>query len=101
MIISATKNLAIGIGMIVSATDRINSQRNAAIRNDLTSVTKCFGMFHFDSFTPVHHSSFLKTELAAGDKVQLAPALLVSAGQFFPYTQAYKQPPEIAVILSG
>jgi hypothetical protein len=40
----------IWLGMIVSATGRINSQRNAAIRNDLASVTKCFGMLRNVSF---------------------------------------------------
>ncbi len=40
----------IWLGMIVSATDRINSQRNAAIRNNLTSFTKCFGMLRNVSF---------------------------------------------------
>ena len=40
----------IWLGMIVTATDRINSQRSAAIRNDLASVTKCFGMLQNVSF---------------------------------------------------
>jgi hypothetical protein len=40
--------------MIVTATDRINSQQNAAIRNDSASVTKCFGMLQNVSFCFVH-----------------------------------------------
>jgi hypothetical protein len=40
----------IWLGMIVTATDRINSQQNAAIRNDSASVTKCFGMLQNVSF---------------------------------------------------